>query len=410
MSGVLYAECWMLPRGRLMLKLEDAKLSGMTVLVRVDFNVPIKDGVILDETRIEKSLPTINFLLENNCKIILISHMGRPSQYDDALSLSQVVPILQKLLPQTPIHFSPQIAGEAVSELVLKSRMREIILLENLRFYFGEECNDLEFAKNLAKLADFYVNDAFSCAHRAHASIDQLPRILPSAAGKLFTQEIVALDVVLCANQKPSIALIGGSKISTKITLLTGLLEKVDMMCVGGAMANSFLKSLGYNVGKSLYEPEFVAVAQHILELAALGSCDLVIPIDVVVAKKLGADQLGKIIDVGNIASDEMILDIGPKTVSLICDKITKSKSLLWNGPLGAFEYPPFDKGSRAVAQQIAKLTKENSLISVAGGGDTVSLLNTNKVTEDFTYVSTSGGAFLEYVEGKILPGIEALQ
>ena len=385
-----------------MRKIDQYNYDNKRVLLRVDLNVPSSDGIVLDDTRIDKIIPTIKYLLEANAKIILASHFGRPKGIvDPKFSLNFLVDKLSDKLGQK-IEFCSDISVANTTNL----RAKEILLLENLRFYPGETKNDLEFAKQLANLADFYINDAFSCSHRAHASIVKITELLPSAAGLLLIDEVESLSKYLMQPEKPMMAIIGGSKISTKLDLLMNLVNKVDYLVVGGAMANSFLKAQGYEIGASFYEPDLITTAKSILEQAKM----IILPQDVVVAEEISNNALSKIVKVNQVEKNQLILDIGPQTVMHVNNLLRKCKTLVFNGPLGVFEYDQFSLGTIGIAQEIVTLTNEGNLISVAGGGDIVAALSKAELVNQFTYISTAGGAFLEWLEGKELPGLKALE
>jgi phosphoglycerate kinase len=384
-------------------------LEGKRVLVRADLNVPVKEGKVTDATRLERLVPGLGDLAKRGARVVVISHFGRPKGARDvALSLKPVAEKLGDLLG-TPVVFAGDCVGESAERTVAALLSGQIAVLENLRFHAGEENDDPAFAKRLAALGDVFVNDAFSTAHRAHASTDAITRLLPSYAGPLMMQEIEALASVLDKPVRPVAAVIGGAKVSTKIPLLTNLAAKVDKLIIGGAMANTFLLAEGVNVGKSLAEPEFAKTALDIMHTAKARHCEVALPRDVVVAARLEEGVASSVVGVLDTPPDQMILDVGPKTVAHYTDVIGRCKTLLWNGPLGAFEVAPFGKGTFALASQVAALTADGKLVSVAGGGDTVAALNAAGVTDRFTYVSTAGGAFLEWLEGRALPGIAAL-
>jgi len=384
-------------------------LKGKRVLVRADLNVPAKDGKVTDATRLERIVPGLEDLAERGARIIVISHFGRPKGGPDAqYSLKPVADKLGELLGK-PVAFAADCIGEPAAKVVGGLKDGEFAVLENLRFHAGEEKNDPAFAKELAKLADVFVGDAFSTAHRAHASTDAITRLLPSYAGPLLMEEVDALRSVVDRPVRPVAAVIGGAKVSTKIPVLTNLAGKVDKLIIGGGMANTFYLAQGVNIGKSLAEPDFTKTALEIMHAAKEQSCEVVLPADVVVAAKFEAGAPLRVVPVLETPSDEMILDVGPKAVAHYTDVIGRCKTLLWNGPLGAFEIAPFGEGTFALAREAAELTTAGKLISVAGGGDTVAALNAAGVTDQFSYVSTAGGAFLEWLEGRELPGIVAL-
>lgn len=384
-------------------------LNGKRVIVRADLNVPVKDGKVSDATRLERLAPGLQDLARRGAKVIVISHFGRPKGAPDAqLSLRPVAEKLGELLGAL-VAFAGDCVGAEAESVVNALAPGRIAVLENLRFYKGEEKNDPEFARRLAALGDLFINDAFSAAHRAHASTDAIARLLPAYAGPLLMQEIDALVSVLEKPKRPTAAVIGGAKVSSKIDVLTHLAAKVDMLIIGGAMANTFLLAEGVGIGKSLAEPDLTKTAIKIVHAAKQRHCEIVLPRDVVVAARLEAGAKSKVVATLDVPADQMILDIGPKTVEHYADIIGRCKTLLWNGPLGAFEVEPFGEGTFALARAAVTLTKSDKLTSVAGGGDTVAALNAAGVTDQFTYVSTAGGAFLEWLEGRELPGIAAL-
>ncbi|MEM8987267.1 MAG: phosphoglycerate kinase [Pseudomonadota bacterium] len=390
--------------------LDDLDLAGKRVLVRVDFNVPMQDGVVTDATRIERALPTIRVLSEKGAKVILLSHYGRPKGERRAeMSLAPVGAALSKLM-DGPVAFAEDCIDEAASAAVSGLSDGGVLLLENTRFHKGEEANDTDFARALAKNGDVYINDAFSAAHRAHASTEGVAKLLPSAAGRAMERELDYLSQALSAPKRPVIAIVGGAKISTKLDLLSNLVAKTDRLVIGGGMANTFLAAKGHDVGASLCEHDLGATARDILAAAEKAHCEVILPEDVVVAKefKAHADHVVKPADA--VSGEDMILDAGPATVDLIADKIEGAATLVWNGPLGAFEIAPFDTATVEAARFAAKRVKSNGLIAVAGGGDTVAALNHAGAADDFTYVSTAGGAFLEWLEGKTLPGVKVLE
>lgn len=390
--------------------LDDLKVAGKAVLVRVDFNVPMKDGEVTDATRIDRALPTIQELSKAGAKVLLLSHYGRPKgKVDQEFTLAPVAKALSERLAG-PVDFVEEPFGDAVKKTLKKMLDGDVAVLENTRFYRGEEANDPDFAKALAEHADFYVNDAFSAAHRAHASTEGVAHLLPSAAGRAMEKELDYLKAALGAPERPMMAVVGGAKVSTKIELLLNLVGKADILAVGGGMANTFLFAKGVSVGKSLCEPDLVDTARDIMTQAAATGCEIVLPSDVVVAKEFKEDATREVVDAGNVADDDMILDLGPETVNLIAEKIEQAKTLVWNGPLGAFEIRPFDTATVEAARFAARRVEENGLVAVAGGGDTVAALKHAQVAKDFTYVSTAGGAFLEWLEGKTLPGVAALE
>jgi phosphoglycerate kinase len=390
--------------------LDDADVRGRRVLVRVDLNVPMENGKITDATRIDRILPTIREIAEKGGKVILLAHFGRPKGGpDEANSLKPIAPVLAEHLGK-PVAFAADCIGDAAKAAIAKMRNGEVLLLENTRFHKGEEKNDPAFVDALAELGDIYVNDAFSAAHRAHASTEGLAHKLPAYAGRTMQAELEALGKALDNPVRPVMAVVGGAKISTKLELIGNLMKKVDILAIGGAMANTFLAAGGKEVGKSLCEKDLLDIARTILKNAAAGSCRIVLPIDAAVAQEFKAHAESKVVDVDHVGPDEMILDIGPKAIDSVSRLLKEVKTLVWNGPFGAFELEPFDKGTVAVARAAARLTQDGVLLSVAGGGDTVSALNHAGVADAFTYVSTAGGAFLEWLEGKTLPGVAALR
>jgi len=383
-------------------------VEGKRVIVRADLNVPIKSGKVTDATRIERIVPGLKALASRGAKVVVISHFGRPKGIDPDLSLKPVAEALQALLGR-PVLFGEDCVGEKAAAAVQQLKNGDIAVLENLRFHKGEEKNDPEFAAELAKLGDIFVEDAFSCSHRAHASTEGLTHHLPSYAGPLLMEEINALRTALEKPQRPTAAVVGGAKVSTKIPVLTNLVAKVDKLIIGGGMANTFLQATGRMVGKSLAEPEFGATARDILNEAKQKGCEIILPVDAVIAREFKEGAANEVVDIGNVPFDAMILDIGPKSIAHLSKVLEGTKTLLWNGPMGAFEIAPFGEGTFSLARTAAALTKSGDLVSVAGGGDTVAALNAAGVTGDFTYVSTAGGAFLEWLEGRDLPGIAAL-
>ncbi|MGV1915036.1 phosphoglycerate kinase [uncultured Agrobacterium sp.] len=385
-------------------------ISGKRVLVRVDLNVPVADGKVTDTTRLERVAPTILELSEKGAKVILLAHFGRPKGEPVAdMSLSLIAPALEEVLDHSVLFASDSI-GEASADAIAKMNDGDILLLENTRFHKGEEKNDPAFTAELAKNGDIYVNDAFSAAHRAHASTEGLARHLPAYAGRTMQAELEALEKGLGAPARPVVAIVGGAKVSTKIDLLMNLVKKVDALVIGGGMANTFLAARGTQVGKSLCEHDLAETAKQIMIEAATAGCAIVLPDDGVVAREFKANAANEVVDINAIPEDAMMLDVGPKSVEAINGWISRAETLVWNGPLGAFEIEPFDTATVAAARHAAECTKSGKLVSVAGGGDTVAALNHAGVAEDFTYISTAGGAFLEWMEGKVLPGVAILQ
>ena len=386
---------------------EETNLEKKKILLRLDLNVPLLDGKITDATRIDKILPTLNFLISQNAKIIIISHVGRPKgKVVNDLSLRPICKDLEMKLSQN-IKLLAKDIKEIVSNDLFQNDDERVIMLENIRFYPEEEKNNQSFAKQLSTLADIYVNDAFSCSHRAHASIDQITNFLPSYSGLQFDLEVNALRKITSEIKKPISCIIGGSKISTKINIIKNLIPKFDNIIIVGGMANNIIKYMGNNIGKSLQEENSDHIIKEILLLSETGNCKIIYPKDIVVGNNLKGHP--QIKELNEVSSDEMILDIGPKTIKVISDIIDESNTILWNGPAGYFENQNFANGSIKIAEKIIENNKSNKIYSVAGGGDTVSLLNNLNSINDFDFVSTAGGAFLEYLEGKELPGIKAL-
>lgn len=385
--------------------LDDMDLNGKRVLVRVDINVPVADGKVTDTTRIDRIVPTVKDILAAGGTPILLAHFDRPKgKVVPEMSLAQIVPALSAALG-LDVTFIDGGYGEAVGKL----GAGDVALLENLRFNPGEEANDAGFAQRLASLGDVYVNDAFSAAHRAHASTEALAHLLPACAGRLMAEELSALDKALGSPERPVVAVVGGAKVSTKLDLLSNLVEKVDVLVIGGGMANTFLAASGIDVGKSLCEHDLAQTARDIAAKAAEKGCAILLPRDVVVAREFKAGAANETVKTEDCPPDAMILDAGPDSVAHIVQALERAKTLVWNGPLGAFEIEPFNAATNAAAKAAADLTRDGKLISVAGGGDTVSALNAAGAADDFTYVSTAGGAFLEWMEGKTLPGVAAL-
>ncbi len=389
--------------------LDDLDVRGKRVLLRADLNVPMENGRVSDMTRIERTVPTIRALTDRGAKVIVLSHFGRPKgKPHPELSLRPVAQALERSLGH-PVAFGEDCVGEPAEKVVAGLKDGDVALLENLRFHPEEEKNDPGFAERLAALGDLYVNDAFSAAHRAHASTEGLAHLLPAAAGRLMQEELEALGKALEHPERPVAALIGGAKISTKLDLLNNLVRKVDAIVIGGGMANTFLFAKGVEIGNSLCERDMADTAREIMETARQAGCDLVLPVDVVVARELKAGVPTETVAVTAVPQDRMILDVGPQTVADLTGRLDQWRTLVWNGPLGAFEVEPFDRGTTAVARAAADRTQAGSLVTVAGGGDTVAALAKAGVEERFTYVSTAGGAFLEWLEGRELPGVAAL-
>ncbi len=390
--------------------LDDMDLGGKVVMTRVDLNVPVENGEVTDATRIERIVPTVRDILDKGGKPVLMAHFGRPKgQRVDDMSLRVVLPALQQALG-VPVKFAEDCIGAPAKRAVADLQAGEVLLLENTRFHAGEETNDGIFAASLGALGEVYCNDAFSAAHRAHASTEALARILPACAGRLMQAELKALEAALGNPARPVIAIVGGAKVSTKLDLLGNLVARVDRLVIGGGMANTFLAARGVEVGKSLAEHDMAETARQILEKAKETGCEILLPGDIVVAREFKAGADSETLDVAACPADAMILDAGPQTVEAIKKAMAASQTLIWNGPLGAFEIPPFDAATVAAAQEAARLTREGHLVSVAGGGDTVAALNQAGVADDFSYVSTAGGAFLEWMEGKTLPGVAVLE
>ena len=390
--------------------LNDIDVRGKRVLLRADLNVPVREGVVTDATRIERLAPTIKALIDKGAKVVVMSHFGRPKDGPDpALSLRPLVGSLEKAIGGHNVAFAPDCIGEPASRTVARLAPGQVALLENLRFHKGEEANSPDFARALAELGDVYVDDAFSAAHRAHASIEALACLLPAAAGKLMEAELRALTAALENPRRPVLALVGGAKVSTKLDLLRFLISKVDVLAIGGAMANTLLLAEGKEVGRSLCEREMTDTARQILVLAHERNCRVVLPEDAVIASELAPGTKASEVAIDAVPRDAMILDIGPRTVDRLSAVLAEARTLVWNGPLGAFETPPFDRGTIAVAQKVAELTRSGELLSVAGGGDTVAALAAAGISDELSYVSTAGGAFLEWLEGRELPGVAAL-
>lgn len=389
--------------------LDDADLAGKRALVRVDLNVPMEDGKVTDATRIDRILPTIREISAKGAKVILLAHFGRPKGRDEKNSLKQVVPALAHALGQ-PVTFVADCIGEDVAKAVSAAKNGEVLLLENTRFHAGDEKNDADFVKALAANGDLFVNDAFSAAHRAHASTEGLAHVLPAFAGRTMQAELEALSAGLDNPARPVMAIVGGAKVSTKLDLLGNLVKKVDVLVIGGGMANTFLAARGVNVGKSLCEHDLVGTAREIEEKAKAAGCEIMLPVDALVAREFKAHPGHRVVQIGEVAADEMILDAGPLSVAEVVLKLDSVKTLVWNGPFGAFELPPFDTATVTVAKAAAQKVKAGKLVAVAGGGDTVAAMNHAGVADDLTYVSTAGGAFLEWMEGKALPGVDALR
>src|SRR3954470_1498125 len=389
--------------------LDDLAVTGKRVLVRADLNVPVADGKVTDATRIERQAPTIRELAEKGAKVILLSHFDRPKgKVVPSMSLKILVEPLSKAVGRE-VAFTDDCIGPKAEAAVAALKDGDVLLLENTRFHKGEEENDPAMAKQLAALGDIFVNDAFSAAHRAHASTEGVARLLPNAAGRSMQAELTHLQKALGNPERPLMAVVGGAKVSTKIALLENLVTRVETLVIGGAMANTFLAAEGTNIGKSLYEPDHLETARKVVHMANEAGAVILLPTDVVVAKEFKQGAAHRTVPAAQIGADEMVLDVGPDSIKAFANRLLTTRTLVWNGPFGAFETAPFDKGTVAAAQKVAELTREGKLLSVAGGGDTVAALAHAGVEDDFTYVSTAGGAFLEWLEGKTLPGVEAL-
>jgi phosphoglycerate kinase len=389
--------------------LDQADVNGKRVLVRVDLNVPMDAGKVTDATRIERVKPTIIEIADKGGKVILLSHFGRPKGRDPKASLRPVAEALAEVIGR-PVAFVDKCVGPKAEQAIAAMRPGGILCLENTRFHPEEEKNEAGFVARLAALGDLYVNDAFSAAHRAHASTEGIAHKLPAYAGRGMQAELRALAQALDAPERPVAAIVGGAKISTKLDLLGNLINRVDALIIGGGMANTFLAAQGKPVGKSLAEHDLAGTARDTLAKAQAAKCEIVLPIDAVVARKFEANAPSRAISVDDVAPDDMILDIGPRSIEHAISVLARTRTLLWNGPFGAFELEPFDNGTVEVAEAAAELTQAGKLVSIAGGGDTVAALNAAGVAERFSYISTAGGAFLEWLEGKTLPGVEALR
>jgi phosphoglycerate kinase len=390
--------------------LQGADLSGKTALVRVDFNVPMENGQITDDTRLKAALPTIGLLSSAGAKVVLLAHFDRPKgKRVPEMSLKPILPALSKLVGKD-VAWADDCIGADAKAAVDGLKPGGVALLENLRYHAGEEKNDAAFAAELARLGDIYVNDAFSAAHRAHASTEGVAKLLPAYPGLSMERELNALDAALGNPQRPVIGIVGGSKVSTKLDLLKNLVTKLDKLAIGGGMANTFLYAQGHDVGASYCEKDLAETAREIIRLAGQNNCKLFLPIDIVVAEQMAKGVPTRVRNLGNVDEHERILDAGPETVERLKRAMGNSKTLIWNGPLGVFEIPPFDKGTVEAAKEAARLAEAGELVAVAGGGDTVSAMHHAGVANDLTFISTAGGAFLEWMEGKVLPGVEALK
>ena len=390
--------------------LDDVNVKGQRVLLRVDLNVPTENGRVTDATRLERIADSIIELSDKGARLVLLAHFGRPKgQRNDKDSLKPVAAALAEIIKR-PVAFAEDCIGDAATNAVAALKDGDILCLENTRFHAGEEKNDPAFVAELAKLGDIWINDAFSAAHRAHASTEGLGHLLPAIAGRSMEAELVALDKALGTPVKPVIAIVGGAKVSSKIDLLENLVTKVDALVIGGGMANTFLHAQGVNVGKSLCEKDLAETALRIMQKAEQSKCAIILPVDAVVAHEFAANAPSQTYGLDAIPADGMILDVGPQSIERVRSAIDDAKTLVWNGPLGAFEIAPFDKGTVQAARHAAERTESGQLTSVAGGGDTVAALNHAGVSQDFSYISTAGGAFLEWMEGKPLPGVEVLK
>jgi phosphoglycerate kinase len=389
--------------------LDQADVKDKRVLLRVDLNVPMENGQVSDATRIERVAPTVTEIADKGGKVILLAHFGRPKGPSPKDSLKPVAEAAARII-RRPVAFAEDCIGEKAEAAVKAMRPGDILCLENTRFHKEEEKNDAGFVAKLAALGDIYVNDAFSAAHRGHASTEGLAHKLPAYAGRTMQMELEALNKALEAPERPLAAIVGGAKVSTKLDLLGNLIAKVDVLIIGGGMANTLLAAQGLGVGKSLAERELAATARDILDKAKARGCEVVLPVDAVVTQTFAAHAPSRVVDVTNVGPEDMILDIGPRSVERVVSVLARVKTLVWNGPFGAFELEPFDNGTIEVAEAAAELTSAGKLVTVAGGGDTVAALNAAGVAHRFTYVSTAGGAFLEWLEGKALPGVEVLK
>jgi phosphoglycerate kinase len=390
--------------------LSSIDVKNKTVLVRLDLNVPMQAGRVTDDTRLRRALPTLQHLIAEHAKVVILSHFGRPKgRVDLSMSLAPLVNVLSEALWDRPVGFSPDCVGNTARLAVENAKAGDVILMENLRFHAGEEANTPEFADALASLGDVFINDAFSCSHRAHASVVGLAERLPSAAGALMAEEVEALDSVLSNPNRPLAAVVGGAKVSSKLELLGNLVAKVDKLIIGGAMANTFLLAQGHEVGSSLVEREMTDTAKSILSQADAKGCEIILPCDAVVTRKFAKTAPSEVVAADAIPADTMMLDVGPASLMQMCAALSTSKTIVWNGPLGAFETSPFDASTVTLARHVAGLSRAGVAHSVAGGGDTVSALAHSGLAGQFSYLSTAGGAFLEWLEGKELPGVAAL-
>lgn len=392
------------------LTLDTANVTHQNVLVRLDLNLPMKNGIVSDDTRIKRSLLTLQELLKKQAKIIILSHFGRPKgKVDPVMSLEPIAAYLEKFV-NCPVSFVKDCIGFSTEDIIQKAPFSSIVVLENLRFYAEEEANDLDFARKLAGLGNLYVNDAFSCSHRAHASVAAICKFLPCYAGRAMEKELSTLESVLKSPKRPLMAIVGGSKVSTKIDLLHNLIKKVDHLVIGGGMANTFLAAKAYEIGQSLCEDDYIPTAQEIMIEAETHHCNLILPIDVILTDEIVENAKAENIRAERVSKSHKIADMGAESITRIQQILDSCQTVIWNGPVGVFEVSPFGKGSVDLAHHIAHLTKKGKIISVAGGGDTLAALAKADVENDFTYTSTAGGAFLEWLEGKDLPGVSALK
>ena len=395
-------------------KIKDCNVKNKIVFVRADMNISIKNGKIIDDTRIRATIPTVEFLVKNGAKVVLTSHLGKAAGqgFQEEFSLKIVLERLKELMPNIHFNYSKDCIGEETKKDIQNTKFGEVILLENLRFHAGEEGNDPEFAKQLVETsgAEIYVNDAFSTCHRKHASMVGVPALLPAYAGFTLEEELENLTKLVSNPQKPVMVMVGGSKVSTKLSLLQALVKKANYIVVGGGMANTFLLAQGYNVGKSLKEDDLVNDAKALLEDAKKNNCEVILPVDVVVAKEFKENAECKNVKVSDVKDDDIIMDLGAETIKSIENKLNSCKTVIWNGPIGVYEMTPFNKGTDDLAKYIADITEKGKIESVAGGGDILAAINASKVGDKFTYISTAGGAFLKWLEKGILPAVEKIE
>lgn len=395
-------------------KIKDCNVKNKIVFVRTDMNISIKNGKIIDDTRIRATIPTVEFLVKNGAKVVLTSHLGKAAGqgFQEEFSLKIVLERLKELMPNIHFNYSKDCIGEETKKDIQNTKFGEVILLENLRFHAGEEGNDPEFARQLVETsgAEIYVNDAFSTCHRKHASMVGVPALLPAYAGFTLEEELENLTKLVSNPQKPVMVMVGGSKVSTKLSLLQALVKKANYIVVGGGMANTFLLAQGYNVGKSLKEDDLVNDAKALLEDAKKNNCEVILPVDVVVAKEFKENAECKNVKVSDVKDDEIIMDLGTETIKSIENKLNSCKTVIWNGPIGVYEMTPFNKGTDDLAKYIADITEKGKIESVAGGGDILAAINASKVGDKFTYISTAGGAFLKWLEKGILPAVEKIE